>query len=303
VAYPRLCGWTLSVVAVSCAHGVGAPAASRSSDAPPVCTRVPIERAKSELVVPVELQGRPERFILDTGASSTVVTDDLARALELPVPAAEVEGGGAGGALTDVHLVTLEGLTVGSRHLPPLDAVVMPAKSLAVVGEPVAGILGQDVLSSFVVEMDIPHRSLQLCSGGSRPVTEGMQKVPFVRLVGGLIRLDARLDETNVPAVLDSGAAQSVVNTHAARASHPAGNVLQRAKAVGADGTPVAGGVESFSLFQLGTVKMEAPSFFVADLPVFAAFEMVEGPGMILGLDFLGEHRVVIDYARAAVYL
>ena len=113
----------------------------------------------------------PFDFILDTGASRSIVADDLARQLGAPLVARSEVVTSAGTELRGV--VRLDAVSVAGARVWPrntratrpvsvesLLAPVVPAAHLSALGASVRGILGQDFLSAFNYTLDYRHHHL-----------------------------------------------------------------------------------------------------------------------------------------------
>jgi predicted aspartyl protease len=108
-----------------------------------------------EIIVPVTISGTgPFRFLLDTGASRSVIASRVAAALELTVRARTVMITPAGHAVRPVVSVTLR---LGDRPPVPVTATVANDEMLQA---DVDGIVGQDVLSTLVYTIDYRRRTL-----------------------------------------------------------------------------------------------------------------------------------------------
>jgi len=118
---------------------------------------------KPLVLVPAFVNGRgPQTFVLDTGASTTVLSPALAEALRIETVAAEPMTG-AGGTL-QATLGRVGSLTVGGAALQ--DVSVMVADFLtelgSVVGTRLDGVLGYNFLRHFRVTLDYPNGVLWL---------------------------------------------------------------------------------------------------------------------------------------------
>ncbi|GAB6062691.1 hypothetical protein JCM30394_14200 [Deferrisoma palaeochoriense] len=119
--------------------------------------RVPLEDAGAGYLVDVRIDGRgPVRLVLDTGATSTVVSPEAARRVGLRVrtdPPVELHT--AGGKIR-AGWAEVRSLEVGGRSRGPLKVVVHDAVPGA------DGLLGMDFLGAFRVELRSDGPSLVL---------------------------------------------------------------------------------------------------------------------------------------------
>jgi predicted aspartyl protease len=118
---------------------------------------------KPLVLVEAFVNGRgPHTFVLDTGASATVLSPGLAAALRIETVAAQPMTG-AGGIL-QATLGRVGSLTVGNAALE--DVAVMVADFLdelgRAVGTPLEGVLGYNFLRHFRVTLDYPAGTLWL---------------------------------------------------------------------------------------------------------------------------------------------
>jgi predicted aspartyl protease len=124
---------------------------------------IPLEFASNHIYLQLRVNdSAPLWFILDTGAGSSVIDAEQARAEGLALQG-KLEGRGAGEGSIDVAFVA--GATF---HLPGIEVVdqtiaAIPLQALAPFdGRPVHGILGYDFISRFVVEIDYAGGLLHL---------------------------------------------------------------------------------------------------------------------------------------------
>lgn len=121
------------------------------------------------IVVDVILEGVTRPFVVDTGASATVVGDELAAELGLP-ERERVIGRGAGGDVP-MRLVGVRSLAVGGMEAHDLNCLVMDLAGLRErIGHRIDGILGYDFLSRFRVIIDYAARVITLVPTGTAPV-------------------------------------------------------------------------------------------------------------------------------------
>jgi predicted aspartyl protease len=295
------------------AEGPRAPEAAQAKEAPKL-VELPLRRSASgHVLVAVELGSLGIRdFVLDTGASISVITPGMRDGLGIAADAGLVaEGRGAGGSLGEIRVVTIPHLRVGGRSYDGHTVAVMDVEHLAEkLGQPFAGILGRNFLERHVLDVDFPAGQLRLWPPDAAVSgVESLQQVGFTRFeAGGLIRVEVVLDgKVAMPAVLDLGAGRSVIDWQAATAAGRSRKSKQLRKPpeplLGADGSAIETRVGTFAKVEVGGVSWGAPELFVADLPVFQTLGLGGEPAMVLGVDFFGRRRVVVDYAGGKLHL
>jgi len=121
-----------------------------------------VDERKPLLVLPVEINGEgPFRFALDTGASTTILSLEVARLAGVAGQRALVMRGGGGKVAGLSGSVESIRVAVGP-FLGPLSEAM---------GERLDGILGYNFLRRFRVRIDYPGRSLRLGRSGSGPIS------------------------------------------------------------------------------------------------------------------------------------
>lgn len=113
------------------------------------------------------LNDRPISVLIDTGASSTVFSFDVARELNLPMTKLAMSGGGAGAAKLDIHQIHEARFLVGkvSPRVPAFLTMDLAHvnQALALRGEsPVDAVLGGDALEAHQAVIDYGSSSLYL---------------------------------------------------------------------------------------------------------------------------------------------
>ncbi|HEX3370629.1 MAG TPA: aspartyl protease family protein [Candidatus Cybelea sp.] len=108
----------------------------------------------------------PFQLALDTGASTTTLSDEAALRLGLRQMAIRAATG-AGGTI-QAQAARVESIRLGDDRAGPLDVVVTNATGRVsrALGEPLDGILGYNFLSNFEVVIDYPHSSIVLSKTG-----------------------------------------------------------------------------------------------------------------------------------------
>ena len=122
-------------------------------------TTVSLRTAYSALLVPVQINGVSATLVLDTGASQTMISPELARraGMEVKRGAPLIAGNVVGGRRVSVPLVRARSVSVGAAVVEDLDIGVFDA----LPGRPeVDGLLGASFLHHFKFTVD--RKNLQL---------------------------------------------------------------------------------------------------------------------------------------------
>ena len=125
---------------------------------------VPMQDMEGRPVVELKINGTgPYRFILDTGAATTVVSDELGRELSLSPPAgvqvASV-GGGPAPAIVLIHDVR-----VGDAVMQDMIAAVMPLGGLLKGENAPRGVLSAACFPGYLLTYDYPGKRISIRKG------------------------------------------------------------------------------------------------------------------------------------------
>ena len=138
-------------------------------------TGAPLEPlASGHHVITGQLNGQPARFILDTGANRSVVHSAHADAFGLTARrAAPGVAMGLGGALrasmANIESLSLGGVDIRQGSLMLADLSQMEAVLGRLSGEPVHGIIGQDVMTEHRAVVDVARHVLHLQAQDADP--------------------------------------------------------------------------------------------------------------------------------------
>ncbi|MBI9082002.1 MAG: aspartyl protease family protein [Desulfobacterales bacterium] len=144
------------------------------------------------IFLPVTMAGRTSLWVLDSGASMSLIDAGAANALGL-TPAGKIRGYGSA-AVFDLQFVKLPDFRVGAVRMASQTAFAFEGLSERFQGPSVTGILGYDFLSRFVTRIDYAEQTLSLYAP-ERFVYQGPGQV-----------IDAPLKDRmfTVPIVIDS---------------------------------------------------------------------------------------------------
>ena len=271
---------------------------------PSVIADVPVDLVTNLMIVEGRINGsEPLSFIVDTGASASVMHRARAEQLRLPLRGKEEATTGGG----TVEAVQIQGasLSIGEAMLPNLPLVAIDLTALqAGLGAPIDGIVGFDLFEHFVVDMDYKARRLRLHDpqrwvgsvGDVLPI-ELEEQIPFVRV--GLTSqkgapADARLE-------LDTGQTGSLTLTQPFVDVNRLLGVDQPTLTI-STGAILAGQVPA-RLARLGSVRLGSTTIAspIANItPDATGAATATG---ILGGEVLRRFHVVIDYPRKRIVL
>ena len=112
----------------------------------------------------VDVNGKPSRMLLDTGASGILLSSQLAAAAGLKPGAAVAMGGIGDKPDTTAHIAYADSVKIGEMEFSNCPLYIVERFPPAV-----DGIIGTDVFANFLIELDFPTSTLQLRQLPLRP--------------------------------------------------------------------------------------------------------------------------------------
>lgn len=253
-------------------------------------------------VVQARINGQPATLILDTGAESTILTATAAKRLGVTTKYDFVRTmNGIGGTVTTGD-AKLASMALGGVALSyPRALVANLAFRLGAVEAD--GLLGASVLGDFDLDLDVPHRRVDLydrvdCEqarpawGGryaTLTTTRSLSEHPFFPIT---------VNGRAMSATLDTGAQRTVISARAAAAAgigteHPiAGPPLS---ARGAAGEVLPATLHAMDVTVAG-MRLSGPV-------IVTAAGLPRDIDALLGLDFLLAHRVWLSYGARRIFI
>lgn len=256
------------------------------------------------MVAPMMVNGAgPFRFIVDTGANRSALSQALAQRLGLSLA-------GVG----DVHTVSgvisapmadVQGFRYGALDLAASSTV--PIVEGAVLGGE-EGLLGVDGMNGRRLRIDFENRCIEIAPATrAMPRRRGWEMIQGELRFGHLVVVPGRIRGQNVNVLIDTGSDSTLANP-AFRDQLRAGLRVSRdrtdyARAYTA-GTPIV--MESAVLiprFAMGRVQINDVTAYVADFHIFRLWGFEDEPALLIGMDVLSQTRAIaIDYERATVH-
>lgn len=244
--------------------------------------------------------------LIDTGGQYSTVSPRVASRLNLPVAADKsVTFGGVGGTMftsvATVHRYQL-GASQGRKILLPvlgLSTQKLPD------GHELGGIIGNDILRYYDIDMDLPAQQVFLINTmGCRSVVPWggpLHPVSFGMAGDGAPVVPLTLDGKTLTAIVDTGAGLSTMSSYLFRASGFAGEdlpVIGHAHLVGIGDEPVTAPVYRFNSLTIGGVIWHHPVIAVG-----GAYPGNIAAHMILGDNFTSRHELYISNATHQLFV
>ena len=261
---------------------------------------VPFTTYDGHIYLPVRLQGCDEEFMfmVDSGASMTVVDSTLAARMGFPL-GERIMGAGAGGT-ADFYMTRIGGFSIEGVSFTGQTVIAYPIMDLLgrFVDIDVSGILGFDFLSRFVSRIDYEKSILTLFEPDSASGTAALD----APLIHNVFSLECMVDGLyGGTFLIDTGAGNSLLQKGFAE-KHGLFDDRRKVEIsiMGAGGDEIAY-LTRFDSFEIGDFTIEDPIFALstADRGI-GAFTGISG---IIGNDILQRFTVTLDYRRQRIGL
>jgi hypothetical protein len=258
---------------------------------------IKVRKVDTRLTVEVRINERgPYRFLVDSGADTSVVGLGIARSLQLPLgtPATLI-------GMTDrniVDRVKVDSLTLGPTTTRNLELPALREDDLGA-----QGIIGIDALARRRLMLDFDKRVIKIESA-MKPAKAlpGEIVVTARRRRGQLILTHVMADGLSLDAVIDTGAELSIGNLHLREKLVGGGQKVDVVAATGVTGKTVELQVAVIPELRIGKIVIRDLPIAFADLPPFQMFGLSDRPALLLGTDVLETfQRVSLDFQARKV--
>jgi hypothetical protein len=259
---------------------------------------VKARKVETRLSVEVLVDGRgPYRFIVDSGADTSVVGLRIAHDLQLPLATPAILNG-----MTDrniVDRVKVDRLTVGSNTVGDLE---LPALREEDVGGD--GIVGIDALVEQRLMMDFEKHLIKVEDARTPEKFDPNDIVIIARRQHGqLILTHVKAAGYDLDAVIDTGSEITIGNT-ALRDKLMRRNrdKFVTVPVIGVTGKTLNIQFARIGELQLGPVTLRDVPMAFADVPPFKMFGLSDDPALLLGTDLLDTfRRISLDFRARKV--
>jgi hypothetical protein len=259
---------------------------------------VKAKKIDTRLSVDVLVNGRgPYKFVVDSGADTSVVGLRIAQDLELPLTTPAILNSTT--ARNVVDRVVVDQLTLGPSTITNLQ---LPALKESDVGGD--GLVGIDALNKQRLMMDFENRLIRV-EDATKPVQRVPGEIVIVarRKRGQLILTQVQAAGLPLDAVIDTGSEVTI------------GNLALRDKlirhnrdkfftvpATGVTGVTMNLQLARIAELRLGPVILRDVPIAFADVPPFKMFGLADEPALLLGTDLLENfRRVSLDFRARKV--
>lgn len=176
---------------------------------------VPFDFSRHQIGLSVSVRGTPLYMFLDTGNSPSVIDTARAKALGLKIDYAH--GGEASGQGDSVHLIVyptaIDGLVLGGRAFPPIEALVADHKAISsAYGRTVDGTLGHSFFAGRVVLIDYAAATVAISDDGEAEMApkvaacRSVWRAPLKSFAGDTIPVvDLKIGDARLPVSVDTG--------------------------------------------------------------------------------------------------
>lgn len=239
----------------------------------------------------------PYRFVVDSGADTSVVGERIAQSLSLRPGRPTMLNG-----ITDsqpVQRVFVDELELGPSRLFDLEVPVLEEGNIGA-----EGMVGLDALVQQRLMLDFEKRQISVDDGRRKDTRMDGEIVVRARLQRGqLILTQVMANKVPVDAIIDTGSEISIGNAKlrdALMLKNP--RQFQTITVVGVTGTPAELQLIRVSQLKLGSITLRDVPIAFADIPPFAVFGIDDQPSLLLGTDVMETfRRVQLDFRERRV--
>ena len=255
-------------------------------------------KSNTRMTVEVQVNGRgPYRFLVDSGADTSVIGGRIARDLQLPAGRpAMLHAMTASGP---VNRVLVSELSFGNSRIRELELPVLREGDLG--GQ---GMVGIDALVEQRLMMDFEKRVIKV-EDARTPVqmVDGEIVVTARRRRGQLILTQVRAGGLPLEAVVDTGTEISIGNLALRdKLFRRSRYKLMTVATTGVTGVTVNLELAIVDELKVGSITLRNVPIAFAEVPPFAVFGLSDTPSLLLGTDLLETfRRVSLDFRARKV--
>jgi predicted aspartyl protease len=283
------------------AFNVPAPACERLDPDRPGVAGTTTKDAAGRAVALISINGQgPFRFIIDTGANRSVLSQALATRLGLAPSGEDVVH--SIDSAQPATLVHVESLSFGALHLSRGDTPVLDGPML----DGVHGLLGVDGMAGRLLHIDFTKQCVEIYESAAQMKMQGWKSAPAHLRFGSLLMIPGEIMGVQVNVLIDTGSDISLANqkfrdalrvVSARTIEYHNGHAFTFGRPIVLEQT-----VWTPSL-RLGHTVVDGVKAYIGDFHIFDFWGLQDEPTMLIGMDVLARSReMAIDYERGVVY-
>jgi hypothetical protein len=252
------------------------------------------------VMAPVYVNGLgPFAFVVDTGASSSVISPRVVTRLGLAADPAKAKllRGITGSEV--VPTVTVDRITAGDITLRDSQLPVVEPRVFADAD----GIFGADAFAHGCLYVNFVESRVSILRNGCPRVNDTWERLRAELRFGGLPVVNARVGKTRVLAIIDTGAERSLGNRAllvAAGLESALEDPNTQRQVFAATTQAVFGNLLAAPPISLGNIDIGNLHPVFGDFEVFRMWGVADAPAIVVGMDVLGTAQaLMIDYRRS----
>lgn len=245
------------------------------------------------------VRGIPIRVVVDSGAQFSAIDRNLALRLGLVEEPIPLLAFGVSGAPSLTHTVSLD-LAIGDLQLGGVRAATLQLLTLSgVIRRPFAMLIGRDVLSALVADIDWPNARARFLKPEAFTPEAGAQ-VARTTGRGGALMSPVRIEgSAPIEVMIDTGATSDIALSESTARS--LGLLTDRPVSVGRSVS--LGGMSQDRVVRARDVEFAGRRLTDVEVQVFTPAMRGPLPAGLLGVGILKRYRVAMDVGAGVLWL
>jgi len=271
---------------------------------------------RSHILIPVSINGSEQKtFVLDTGASITVINSERQDAFSIDETAAINAQAEGVSSMYDIRLVKLDEISLSPEltlknvgEVALMDTSQFEGEPESDTFMPMWGILGFNFFKNYDLTINYKDQTLGFADHLDQDQCSALPGQEFELMMGASIAFDMVVNGAIVKAFLDTGSPRSMMNLSAATAlngqpipeeyDHQAAPKTTGHQQTGHSGEEEKFGTATIDKMETGQETFSENSLIeIVNVPVFATFGLANKPAMIIGNDLLVDKEIRISYS------